>query len=481
MPVHAAGTPTATSFVNGAWRVGRGETLRSLNPATGAEVIAFHAADATEVGEAVNAARAAAPEWAGTSPLERQALLLDVAARIEAQEDELVSAVVAEVGKPIREAREEVQRGAAIVRYHAAVSLDPRGETIPSPAGDAFVYTVQRPLGPVGLITPWNFPVAIPLWKITPALAYRNTVVLKPAPHATAVARKLVSLFSDFPKGVANLVSGGAETGQALARSSLRGLSFTGSTAVGTAVGHLAIESGARYQAEMGGKNASVVLADADVDQAAATIASAAMGYAGQKCTATSRVIVERGLAREFSEALVESIRALRVGQPPEEATDIGPLIEPAAVERVAGFVQRAKAAGARLLIGGDRLPEFGEGYFAPTLLGDVAPESELACTEVFGPVLALLVARDEQHALELANSSSYGLAGALFTRSLERGLRLAERLEAGVVRINGPTPGVVFNAPFAPTKASGVGSPEQGKAAKEFFTEGRTVSVVGI
>jgi alpha-ketoglutaric semialdehyde dehydrogenase len=453
--------------------------ITSINPTTGQELARFRSCSDDDVHAAVETARAAAADWGETPPAVRMEVLLEVAQKIDERFDEFVMAVVDEVGKPVREAREEVARAVAIVRYHATAGLDPSGTTIPSPGGDAFVYTMRRPLGPVGLITPWNFPVAIPLWKLAPALAYGNVAILKPAPQATGVARLVEQQFASVPTGVVAILPGGVETGQALARAPLRALSFTGSTAAGTAVAHEAIRTGARYQAEMGGKNASVVLADADLEFAAATIAAGSMGYAGQKCTATSRVIVEERVADRFAELLADEIVSLKVGNPAEEETDVGPLIEPSAVARVTGFVERALATGAHLVLGGRALPELGECFFEPTLVADVDPDAELALTEVFGPVLALLRARDADEALSLANRSPYGLAAAVFTRHLDLGLRFAERLEAGVVRVNGPTPGVVPNAPFGPTKASGIGFAEQGKAAREFFTEERTVSVV--
>jgi acyl-CoA reductase-like NAD-dependent aldehyde dehydrogenase len=466
-------------LIDSRWRAGAGPLLESRNPTTGELLVACASATPAEVNEAVAAAREAAPAWASVSPLRRTTLLRDIAQRIEDDHEGLVGLVVDEVGKPLREAREEVQRAAALAHYFAASTLNAEGETIPSPGGESFVYTTREPLGPVGLITPWNFPVAIPLWKIVPALAAGNTLVLKPSPHALATALRLAELFAALPTGVFNLVAGGAETGSALARSPLAGLSFTGSTKTGAAVARDVLTSGARYQAELGGKNASIVLADADLEHAAETIAGAAMGFAGQKCTATSRVIVETAIADDFSRLLCDRIADLRVGLPHDEETDLGPLIENAAVPRVAGFVERAVAEGAKLVIGGEARPDLGAAFYAPTLLTRVGAETELACTEVFGPVLALQVANDPEHALRIANTSPYGLAAAVFTNRLDRALAFSRRLEAGLIRVNGPTPGVFFNAPFAPAKESGIGLPELGTAARDFFTRQRTVTVL--
>jgi acyl-CoA reductase-like NAD-dependent aldehyde dehydrogenase len=479
MKRHALLATEPACFIAGEWSDGGGERFSSVSPTALDEVVAVRSADAEDVTAAVAAARAAAPGWSRLAPVERQDGLLEVASRLESRSQEFVALVVEEVGKPLREAREEVDRTVDIVRYHAVSALDPSGATIPNPQGRAFVFTDREPVGTVGLITPWNFPVAIPLWKLAPALALGNTVILKPAPPATGIALRLATLFSHLPPGVFNLVPGEAATGQHLARSDLDGLSFTGSSAVGRVVAAAALDRGVRFQAEMGGKNASVVLADADLERAADVVARAAMGFAGQKCTATSRVIVEEPVADPFIDALVARLEALTVGSPADEETDVGPLIAPAAVARVAGFVERAVAEGGEVAVGGRPVTTLGPSFYEPTLVLDARPESEAAQTEIFGPVLVTLRARDADDALELANSVEYGLAAAVFTRSLEQGLRFGRTLAAGIVRVNGPTPGVVFNAPFGPRGHSGIGLPEQGKAAREFFTLERTVSIV--
>ena len=466
------------NYVDGVWRAGGGEAIRSWNPTTGELLFETPAASGENILEAVGSARAAAEGWAGTSPLERSELLLEAAALLEQRREAITDLVVREVGKPRGEAREEVSRSVSIVRYHALAALDPHGVTMPSPAGPGFVFTARDPLGVVGLIMPWNFPAAIPLWKIAPALAYGNTVVVKAAPHAGMTACAIGELFAHLPAGVFNLVQGGAVAGQDLVRAPVDGLSFTGSTSVGTAVAELAVRRGLRFQGELGGKNASVVLADADIERAVDVIAGAATGFAGQKCTATSRVIVDRAVIDSFRELLVARIGALRVGDPGEAATEVGPLIDADAVERVEGFVRRAVDAGAEVLVGGERLPAIGANFYSPALVQGASSSSEIVQTEIFGPVVTLASAEDADDALALANDSIYGLAAAVFTRDLDLGLRFSRRLAAGIIRINGPTPGVVFSAPFGPLKASGIGLPEQGKAAQQFFTSERTVSV---
>lgn len=469
---------TESSYVGGRWVLGNGPALTSDNPTSGERVLDYRSLTAEEVAEAVRVTREAAVGWGATAPLARAGIVNRMADRVEQAASELTDLVVAEVGKPLREASEEVDRAVAILRYHAQAALDPHGETIPDASGRAVLFTAREPLGTVGLITPWNFPVAIFTWKLAPALAYGNSVLIKPAPHAALTAKRMVQLWEDLlPPGVLNIAQGGAEVGALVASSRLDGISFTGSTAAGMRVAGAALESGARYQGELGGKNASIVLRSADMDASIATIVRAAFGFSGQKCTATSRVIVERAVADEFTERLQTAVEAVVVGDPASEATEFGPLIEPAAAGRVDGFVQRAVADGAKLLSGGRALPEFGPGYYAPTVVA-ADPHSELAQTEVFGPVLSLIVADTADEAVVIANDNDYGLAAAVFTQDLEYALRIARQLVASSIRVNGPTPGVPFNAPFGPWKMSGVGLPEQGKTAQHFFTRERTVSI---
>jgi acyl-CoA reductase-like NAD-dependent aldehyde dehydrogenase len=479
MPGTSTSLDTPACLIDGTWIHGGGEALASLNPVDEDAVTNFRTATHGDVSDAVSAARRAAPRWAKATGAERGRLLLEVAAQLEATAPELVGAVVAEVGKPLREAREEVDRGVAILRYHAMSGLDPNGAVIPNPNGDGLVFTMRDPLGVVGLITPWNFPVAIPLWKLAPALAYGNAVIWKPAPAATGVAIKLATLFQKLlPPGVVNLVPGAAETGSALAHAAVHGLSFTGSSENGFNLAQELARTDVRFQAELGGKNASIILADADHKRAASTVVHAAMGFAGQKCTATSRLIVETPVLDEVTALVVHEIRSLRVGLPNAADTDVGPMINRDAVSRVEGFLDRAVAGGAVLLAGGSQRRELGATFFDPTLVGNTRPDSELATTEVFGPVLCIFSAANADEALELANSSRYGLAAAIFTSDLEKGLWFSRNLEAGIVRVNGPTPGVVFSAPFGPRKSSGIGLPEQGKAAQDFFTTEKTVSI---
>jgi aldehyde dehydrogenase (NAD+) len=454
--------------------------ISSTNPADPADVVGtFVPGGGIDVDRAVAAATAAAAGWAGTPGQARADALSRVAARVEARAEELAGLIRREVGKPIVEARGEAARTAAILRYHAQAALDPDGETYPPADGRSLLMTRRRPRGVVGLITPWNFPLAIPAWKLAPALAHGNACVWKPSPLSPACAEALREcLEPELPADVVRLVQGGADAGVALAgHGGLGAVSFTGSAAAGAAVARQAADRGVAAQCEMGGQNASIVLADADVGRAAAIIARAAMGYAGQKCTATSRVIAERGVATDVRDALVAEIAGLVVEDPADPACEVGPLITADARAAAVAAVERGVASGARLLTGGTALDGAGH-YLAPALLDVADPASELAQEEVFAPVAAVLEARDAAHAVELTNGVRYGLSTSIFTRDLDRVIDLAGRIDTGLVRVNQPTSGVDLHAPFGGEKASGLGPREQGKAARDFYTSLRTILV---
>ncbi|MBB4664079.1 aldehyde dehydrogenase family protein [Conexibacter arvalis] len=451
----------------------------SRNPADPAdEVGRFEAAGRDAVDAAMARAVEAQRAWEAGGAAARAAALDALADALRERAERLAALIVREVGKPLTEARGEVARAVAIVRYHGQSALDADGELLPPAPGTWQLATRRRPRGVCALITPWNFPLAIPLWKAAPALAAGNAVALKVAEEASACGAALAELFAQaLPDGVATVLHGGAETGGALLdHPATACLSFTGSTAVGTA---LVAAGGARslpVQAEMGGQNPSIVLADADLDHAAATIAHAAMGFAGQKCTATSRVIVERSVLGAFTERLVGAVRELRVGAPADAATAVGPLIDDAARDRALAAIAAARGRGAELLCGGEPL-EPGS-VLAPTLLALADPGDPLGQDELFAPVACVLPADDLDAAIASANGVRYGLAAAVFTRSLEHAARAVDALDAGLVRVNQSTAGVDLHAPFGGTKASSFGTREQGRAARDFFTETRTVSI---
>lgn len=446
----------------------------SHNPARPADILTETPATGRQgVLAAVERARAASRLWAQGGAARRAAALHAAAERVEQAGDELAALVVREVGKPITEARGEIARAVAILRYYAQQPYDPVGSVHEPAAGAGLLFTRRAPHGVAGLITPWNFPLAIPLWKAAPALATGNAVVLKPAPPATACALRLAELLDGvLPESVFTVVPGGAEEGMALVDGA-DVVSFTGSTAVGRAVVQAATASGTPVQAEMGGQNAALVLPDADVETTAAQLAAAVAGFAGQKCTATKRIIAV-GDPGPLRDALISALHALRTGDPADPDTVCGPLISAAARDAVLAAV-----SGGRLLTGGVRPAGLDGWYAAPTLV-DRLPEGHLLATEeVFGPIAALSSAPDLDTAIACAGSVAHGLVSSVHTADLDAALRCADRLATGMVKVNAPTTGVDFHLPFGGEKASSHGPREQGKAALDFYTRTRTVTML--
>ena len=452
--------------------------ITSRNPHDPADVVGqWPEAGDAEVAAAVDRAAAAAGGWTATSAPARAAALTAAAAALEGRAAAVTDLVIREVGKPRSEAAGEVARGIAILRYFAQAALLPDGDTLPPASPGALLMARHRPVGVTALVTPWNFPVAIPLWKAAPSLAFGNATVLKPSEESPAVALLLAEILgAHLPAGVFQVVLGAGDTGRALtANPGVAAISFTGSVRAGRDVVARAAGRGARVQAEMGGQNASVVLADADFERAAAAIAYAAMGYAGQKCTATSRIIVEDAVYGKFRDHLAAAVAALGVVDPGQESTLVGPVI----TERARDSALAAVAgSGGTVLAGGAALDAVGF-YLAPTLVELDSPEGPLATEEVFAPVAALLGADSAESAVRIANGVRYGLVTSLFTQDLGRALRLADQFDAGMVRVNAPTAGVDFHAPFGGAKQSSYGPREQGLAARDFYTETRTVTIV--
>ncbi|MGA5064068.1 aldehyde dehydrogenase family protein [Streptomyces exfoliatus] len=448
-------------------------TVTSHNPADPADVLLrIPAPGAFAAVDTVERARAAQPGWLLAGAAARSAALAAVAAGIESAADELATLAVREVGKPLTEARAEVARTAAIWRYYAQAPFEATGAVHETAAGPGLLLTRRRPHGVAGLITPWNFPFAIPTWKAAPALAAGNTVVLKPAPEATACARRLAEIVRQaLPESVFTVLPGGATEGNALV-SAADVVSFTGSTPVGRAVARAATARGIPVQAEMGGLNAAVVLPDADIGQAAAHIAASIAGYAGQKCTATSRVVAVGAALDPLREALSEALRALPVGDPADPATVCGPLIHERARDLTAEVCR-----GLSVLAGGT-VPDRAGWYAAPTLVEKVDPGHRLLREEVFGPVASLLAADDLAHAVRITNSVPYGLVTSVHTADLNTALTGLDLLDTGMIRINAPSTGVDFHLPFGGAKQSSHGAREQGGAALEFYTSGRTYTL---
>jgi alpha-ketoglutaric semialdehyde dehydrogenase len=439
-------------------------------------------ADARLAEAAIDAARKAAPGWAKTSAPNRGEVLLRAASLLEERTDAISRDLTREEGKTVDESRREVVTAVGLLRYYAAQTLDPDGETYPSRQANVLLYTRREPLGVVSIITPWNFPLSLPTWKIAPALAFGNTVVWKPAelvPHtAVHVTQALVD--AGLPDGVLNLVLGkGSVVGRLLVtHPTIAGVSFTGSTPVGHGVRTDAATEGKKVQLELGGKNPAVVLADADLALAAEQISVGAFGSAGQKCTATSRVVVERSVADELVERLVDHANRWTLGDPLSPETTMGPLASAGQLETVLGYLDGARHEGARALAGGERSDgALSEGYFVPpTVLVDVEPGHAAVREEIFGPVAAVLPVDSYDEAVVAANDTPFGLSASLFTNDLDKALRFAEDSRTGIVRVNRGTSGVEFHVPFGGTKDSGYGHREQGKAAREFFSDLKTV-----
>lgn len=458
----------------------QGPSSPSVNPTHPSDTVAqVPCGSGEEVLRATNVAAEAGASWASLSGPQRAEHLYRWAEAIQARSSEMAEAVVREVGKPIGEARGEVARCVAILRYYAGEAVRSHGEVIPAQAASHVQYSLHVPLGVVALITPWNFPVAIPLWKAAPALAFGNTVVLKPAEQASYCALLLAETAhaAGMPPGTFNVLFGkGSVIGDALLTApEVRAVSFTGSDSTGMRIAKTAAARNIRYQTEMGGKNVGIVLGDADLKQAAALVAGGAMRFAGQKCTATSRAVVVRSVKEAFLAELSAAVEALPVGDPAELATAVGPVISAQAQEGLEAAI--ASAAGRKVLQG---LPSgLPDGYFVgPTVLADVPIDSEVAQEELFGPVLAVIDAEDFDDAIELANQTRFGLSASLFTRDLSSALAYCRRIEAGLVRVNGDTTGVDPHAPFGGVKGSSSGTREQGSAAREFYTEIKTVQI---
>jgi acyl-CoA reductase-like NAD-dependent aldehyde dehydrogenase len=483
-------TSTATQYGNligGAWRApASAEYFEDRNPANTSEVVGlFPRSGAEDATAAVDAANGAFDGWRRELPVRRGGYLLRAAAIVRGRLEEITRDFVREEGKPIKEARAEVLRAAEVLEYFAGEGARMSGETLPSSRPGVFLYTLRRPLGVVGIITPWNFPIAIPAWKLAPALVCGNTAVLKPASQAPLAPWHLVNALHEagLPAGVVNFVTGpGAAVGSALIEHpAVRAISFTGSTEIGTRVYQSGSQRGARVQCEMGGKNPLVVLADADLETAVRLTLEGAFSGTGQKCTATSRVIVEQPLHDAFLSRLVEAAKMLTVGNPLDEDTFVGPVVDESQMTKVLNDIDIGRREGAELLCGGRRLTERGlqRGYFVePTVFARVTPDMRIAQEEIFGPVVAVMPARDFDDTVALANRTRYGLAASIVTGSLAKAHAFTERVEAGLVMVNLPTVGVEYQAPFGGTKASGTAFKEQGKVAVDFYTEVRTVAM---
>ncbi|WP_420749621.1 aldehyde dehydrogenase family protein [Rhodococcus sp. O3] len=474
-------------YIDGKWFDGEGETVTSISPAEPDVTVAHgRAATGDDVDAAVAAARAAAGHWAKTPAHERGAVLTRAASVVESSAEQWGVELAREEGKTRGEGVAEVLRAAQILRFYGGEGDREAGQVFASPRRGEQILVARKPVGVVGVITPFNFPIAIPAWKIAPALTYGNTVVWKPAGTVPLLAMRLMQALADagLPPGVLNLVIGGRTVGAGIAdHPGIDALTFTGSTAVGRSLAAAGAARGVPVQAEMGGKNAAVVLGDADLDLAAEQVLLGAFRSSGQKCTATSRLIVTDDIADEFVGELVARIGKWTVGNPLDEHVHMGPVIDGAARMSIRTGVDEAVRQGARVLCGG-RPYEDGElaaGFFvSPTVLELPGAGLDVWREELFGPVLAVCRAADTEAAFALADDSDYGLSAAVFTQDLTRALGALEDLDVGILHINSESAGADPHVPFGGVKKSGYGPKEQGRAAREFFTHTTTVYLRG-
>jgi alpha-ketoglutaric semialdehyde dehydrogenase len=479
--LEAPARPAPANYIGGGWTSAQsGQTYEKRNPARPSEVVGeFPASGEEDVNAAVEAAAAAFPAWAALPAAGRSAVLMRAADFIDARVEDIAADMTLEMGKPLREARLEAARAATIFRFFAGEAWRPKGELYEQSATGSALYTLRRPLGVVGLITPWNFPAAIPAWKLAPALVYGNTVVLKLAQEAPLTGLHLAAALDEagIPDGVLNVVIGrGSEVGTPLVgHPKVRAISFTGSVPVGHQVREEATALGKRVQLELGGHNPLIVMADADLNRAVEAAYAGAFWSAGQKCTATRRIYVEGSVYDEFRQRLLDRIGRGRVGDPSDPETEVGPLVNEKQLEDVLEAIEQGKREGGKVLAGGERVDD--EAYLvAPTLFEEVADEAMLSCEEVFGPVTSLYRFETFDEALERANAVQFGLSASIFTTSLESTQRFVNELEAGILHVNSQTAGADVHVPFGGIKASGFGPHEQGRAALEFYTEVVTV-----
>jgi acyl-CoA reductase-like NAD-dependent aldehyde dehydrogenase len=462
-----------------------GKTFTTTNPADRRETVAEYASGGTaDAAAAVAAAKAAFPKWAAQTAVARGRILSKASQLIEARKAELAELLTREEGKTLAEATGEVQRAADIFRFYGGLSYTLGGQVIPHDLPANLLFTRREPLGVVGLITPWNFPIAIPAWKLVPALVCGNTVVIKPASQAPALTLELAKILAEagLPAGALNVVTGDGRpfAAELAANPAVQAVSFTGSTAVGKAIYQSLAPRLVRAQMEMGGKNPTIVLADADLDLAASLVARAGFGLTGQACTATSRVIVERPVLAAFTEKLIAQAKAWKVGPGLAAGVQMGPAVSEAELKGNLDYIQIAQAEGAKLLWGGARLTDgdLAHGWFMePAVIGDVTPAMRIAREEVFGPVVAVIAVDSFDEALTVANSVDVGLSASLVTRDFKKALLYAERIEVGVVKVNQISTGLALQAPFGGVKGSSTDSfREQGVAALDFYTRSKTV-----
>ena len=467
------------NLIAGEW-VGT-EASKNISPSDTNDVVGMYAqGSAEDAKQAIAAAKAAFPAWSRSGILERHAILRKTSDEILARKEELGALLAREEGKILPEAIGEVTRAAQIFDFFAGEALRLTGEVVPSARPNIGVEITREPLGVIGIITPWNFPIAIPAWKIAPALCYGNTVVFKPADLVPGCAWAIVDIMhrAGLPKGVLNLVMGrGSVVGQAMLESpDLAGITFTGSTGTGKRVALASIEHNRKFQLEMGGKNPMVVLDDADLAVAVEAAANSGFFSTGQRCTASSRLIVTEGIHDKFVAALTERLKGLNVDNAMKAGSHIGPVVDEKQLKTDTDYIEIGKSEGAKLAFGGDVVKRETPGfYLQPTLFTEATNQMRISREEIFGPVASVIRVKNYEEALAVANDTPFGLSAGIATTSLKHATHFKRNSEAGMVMVNLPTAGVDFHVPFGGRKGSSFGPREQGKYANEFFTVVKT------
>ncbi len=475
------------NYIGGKWvPPAAGETFESRNPADRDEVLGtFPASKAEDVDRAVQAAKEAYPEWMLTPPPERADYLLRVALLLEQRKEEYAELMTREMGKTLKESRGDIQEGIDFLHYMAGEGRRMLGHTVPSELRNKFSMTVRHPIGVAGLITPWNFPIAIPCWKIAPAVLSGCTSLFKPAQDTPLLATILVQLFDEvgLPPGVLNLVHGhGVEAGAAIVdHPDVRAISFTGSLEVGRMINEKCGRMMKRCSLELGSKNVLIVMPDAEMDLAVESAAWGAFATSGQRCTATSRLVVHDEAKEEFTERLLARVDTMKVGSGLDPEVELAPVINEVQKERILDYIEIGKKEGAKLLVGGEELtgPEYEKGYFiAPAVFDEMTPDMRIAQEEIFGPVTGIIRTGDVDEAIRIANSVEYGLSASIYTHDITNTFKAIQQLEFGIVYVNAPTIGAEIQLPFGGMKNTGNGHREAGPQALDEFMEWKAVSV---
>ena len=478
---------TYRSFIGGKWIDSvSGKTMPNINPANTRDIIGqAELCTREEARQAVEAAYNAFKGWKKTPAPARGRIIAKAGRLMEEYREELAQLLTREEGKTLSESRGELTRAINVVEFCAGESRRMNGETIQSELPANFAYTIKEPHGVVACVTPWNFPIAIPVWKIAPALVAGNTVVFKPASNTPATAVRLTEIFVEagIPDGVLNLIIGsGSEAGDEIVNHpAVRAISFTGSSEIGFKMYEQIARRGIPFQAEMGGKNPVVVLEDCDIDLAVEHTAQGAFGSTGQRCTATSRAVVMESIADEFVEKLVARAKSFKLGDGSDAATDIGPSVDESQFKTVMRYIDIGREDGATLLCGGKKAEGDGleNGYFVePTVFDHVTPDMRIAREEIFGPVLSVLRVKDFDEAMAVANDSEYGLSSSVFSNDYNDIHRFIDEIESGMTHVNSPTTGGEAHIPFGGIKATGIGAREQGSTSLDFYTELKVVYV---